>query len=564
MTRKSWTFDADWYQSRQPPNRWAYAAPRAWDCGGPKCKAKGPCANHPKRKTCWYCTAPRGHFEAIRSAKQQVARDLATEDYMATKVDMIAEVEVPVKKKRSRKQRARDALKSKDATPPPPTPATLSTSAPPQQTNAPSSPHAMPVKNQTGSQSSCAGGTNHRVAFPPEKLAEMQELAPAFELVLSSIAKEWIPAPRTEEPSETAEDAAKRLLEGKPTAPDDAPIKRAEDKAAKLRQALTILPDGSPAATAAKEELATTEKEIESLKKKAPSEEAQRCGQQQAIANFKAEVQARKDRRKTGAEKAINRAAVRLAHLTKLQQQIEIAKSSLQTLESRITETHRQRDDADGERDQLILQCLERHTPTSVEGGSAESQLQSPAAPSPAQISSLEARLDQMEKQHQEERKAVRTAWSQQRAAEEAFSTRVASITIDDLPTLELPSGPDLMNQGQLHSLLGQWVQSGATAPFTFGEVVKHTAMAAAAPDFFKKALGDLWTKFFSPDPQADDIVPKQMAELVLASLERLRHSWEAVNDISRKIEREAAGSFSALTATGKKRRADAYDAIMG
>ena len=87
--------------------------------------------------------------------------------------------------------------------------------------------------------------------------------------------------------------------------------------------------------------------------------------------------------------------------------------------------------------------------------------------------------------------------------------------------------------------------------------------MAAAAPDFFKQAMGDSWPKFFSPDPTEHDIVPKQMAELVLASLERLKHSWEALNEISRKIASDAAGSFSALTETGKKRRAEAYDAIM-
>ena len=54
------------------------------------------------------------------------------------------------------------------------------------------------------------------------------------------------------------------------------------------------------------------------------------------------------------------------------------------------------------------------------------------------------------------------------------------------------------------------------------------------------------------------------MAELVLASLDRLKHSWEALQDIRKKIESEAAGTYAALSATGKKRRADAYDAIMG
>ena len=42
-------------------------------------------------------------------------------------------------------------------------------------------------------------------------------------------------------------------------------------------------------------------------------------------------------------------------HLTKLQQQLEMAKNTLQDLELKVSEAHRKRDLADTERDRLIL-----------------------------------------------------------------------------------------------------------------------------------------------------------------------------------------------------------------
>ena len=49
----------------------------------------------------------------------------------------------------------------------------------------------------------------------------------------------------------------------------------------------------------------------------------------------------------------------------------------------------------------------------------------------------------------------------------------------------------------------------------------------------------------------------------IYASLDRLRQSWEKEEGLRKKISSEAAGSYTALTETGKRRKAAAMDVFM-
>ena len=223
----------------------------------------------------------------------------------------------------------------------------------------------------------------------------------------------------------------------------------------------------------------------------------------------------------------------------------------------------------------MVLKELERRA---SHAGSASSSLLSNSAPADtpvsaatsAEMSALKAKIDQMKMEHDAQvegmaanHKAMQQALRAQVEAEEAFSARVPSVTVAELPNLTNPAAAALVKYGQLHSLLQSWTEHGASTSFTFGDLIQHSGFATEMPFVLRSMFGSKWDLWFSAEPMATTIIPKQVGELAYQSLERFKQAWTEQNELNTKIEHEAAGSYAALCETGKKRRSEARDVLL-
>ena len=64
-------------------------------------------------------------------------------------------------------------------------------------------------------------------------------------------------------------------------------------------------------------------------------------------------------------------------------------------------------------------------------------------------------------------------------------------------------------------------------------------------------------------EPVEGSTVPKQIGELVLESLNRLKDAWEKHVEVNKNISEEATGSYAAFLESGKKRRSEALDMVL-
>ena len=169
----------------------------------------------------------------------------------------------------------------------------------------------------------------------------------------------------------------------------------------------------------------------------------------------------------------------------------------------------------------------------------------------------MAAMQNQLQQQQQQQQAAIKKA-EEFRAMTLAFE-KTAEATPDDLPALTVPNGTQKNQHAQLYQLLATWSHAGASTPFSFQDMITHTTMGADAPLFVRAALGSKWSLWFVPDPIPTQIIPRQVSQLLLLSLEKLKAQWQDAV-IAQGNEEDA---FVALERTAKKRRAELLDQDM-
>ena len=149
-----------------------------------------------------------------------------------------------------------------------------------------------------------------------------------------------------------------------------------------------------------------------------------------------------------------------------------------------------------------------------------------------------------------------------QAARQEAYE---ASCAVDEnaLPVLQRAQGEQYQKQSQMLFLLRAWNASSTTAPVLFQDVVAHSDLGADAPLFMRTAMGSAWTRWFKDEPAAGTVVPRQVLQLLLASLEKVKLLCEAHED-EKDTETAAAGSYAKMASDTKKRRSKVLEVAMG
>ena len=99
--------------------------------------------------------------------------------------------------------------------------------------------------------------------------------------------------------------------------------------------------------------------------------------------------------------------------------------------------------------------------------------------------------------------------------------------------------------------------------PFTFCDLIEHTMFKEDIAMVIQATLGSHFSKWFSQATPPTGTVPRQVAILFKESLERLKSNWEEQEAVKNKLKEEAAGSYSAMIGTVRRRRAIAVDEDM-
>jgi hypothetical protein len=433
--------------------------------------------------------------------------------------------------------------------------------------------------------------------FTQDAIDALELILPALDPVVASMAEEKVPDGCHQLTS--SEDMLEKLLQGRKPVEMAAQKISLEDRVIKL-QSLIFAAEGVPLAVQALEkQLEEAQAELSTLAstKKGHTEKSQLCALQQVLTDFRAEVQGREDVRTKAQEKTGLRQQERRKHFQLLREQLHYALADMEIVEEAAGAAYALLEEDTATRDaevvtqleQMVSDLLPSVNAASVdpsaksaeeaaeaekaasEQAKAEAEAHFAAAAAADIVKAQEERSDLLNKmaslqqmvdeqaKKQEERKQNAKRLTDMKAA---FEATIPNVTLADLPELEVPKGTALAKQGQLHWLLSNWHANGMKSAFTLGDLVKHTTLGKEAPDFIMKVLGTKWVEWFPLQPLGSAIMPRQAAELIHQSLERLAGSWEKANQ-AQKTQEAARDSYAAMAGEAKRRRAEIKDAAM-
>ena len=580
----TWTTDASGWQSRtwgNPTNQ--VRKPGWWHCNHPDCvKALKDCgrkpqANHPSKSACDFC----GLAWNSQTVEKQAQLVKAKEGLRAKLAEAGPAV---LSKTQSRRMRNKaTAAKAKADQQNHGAPAAKDVkSADAKPSEAKTKDHAPDPAKPTRELTATADGRWPAMTFSKEILETITQLLPALSPVTSSMGEDKIPQGNGK--VKTAAEVVERLLAGRKPVELAAQKVELDAKITKL-QALATSAEGVPEAKAALEvQLKEAQAESAALAKtkKGHTEQAQICALQQVLADFRTEVQDRKDRRFSGQMKASERKEFRQQYLQTLREQIDLIEEELDTLEEEADSAHASLEDEHTQRDSEVVTQLQslisdlqplmlvNGTPAvtpvaAVIGADATPPPQPELEAAVAAQKELEKKIAKLQKaaeeQGKKEKERKRLA-ADLRAMRTAFERTIDGLSLEDLPVLEVPKGEALAKQVQMHSLLSQWHAAGMKTSFTFQDLIDHASLGAETPIFLKTVLGDKWDVCFTTEPKTTDVMPQQAATLVYQNLDRLGQHWAKASS-EEATKAAAASSYAALAGAAKKRRADITDALM-
>ena len=435
------------------------------------------------------------------------------------------------------------------------------------------------------------------LALPPSD--EYQKLLPILGDVQTLLAGHRKAAPLPQRCSSAEENVAHFLEKANKNGPlgRAAEVDKLAAQVAKLRSSLASLQDDiSLADTAAslRAKLHATESELEKKRKDAPTAASEHAAIVEARSAFETAVEERRGRAEKGKVKAEERVSARKELFRKLRCQLVAAELAAEKLEKDNSEEHNKRSQvlekldidtraafgekascaADKKQQEETNKTLQQQT----QGPQAQEPQATadPAAQACQRLEQAKAAFErQLQQLREEQQKQIaelqRQLASQQRLENEnhrkaqeframtlAFEA-TAQVTADELPTLTAPPTSQLQGHAQLYQLLTVWSTAGAATPFTFQDLIAHSMMGSDAPLFVRTALGTKWTQWFSADPGLAHIVPRQVAQLLLASLEKLRAQWQE-DEARDNIAEQGRTSYAAMVGIAKKRRAELLD----
>jgi hypothetical protein len=157
-------------------------------------------------------------------------------------------------------------------------------------------------------------------------------------------------------------------------------------------------------------------------------------------------------------------------------------------------------------------------------------------------------------------------AMTAMRAQETTFITRIPDLTVENYKNkIVLKVAEEKHALARIHSLLTTWMKTGSSTMFTFAQLEEASKLKLQLAAVFDHIMGDAtadtsWQKWFF-DPAGclrpvfqEDIVPHQLAALLLEVLTKHKSSWGVSTNKAETLRSEGEESMNALGQDAKRR----------
>jgi len=347
---------------------------------------------------------------------------------------------------------------------------------------------------------------------------------------------------------------------------------------------VTTLSDGDAFADIRKsleDKRRTAENALTKVLKDAPTPHHELKAVEEARSSYEVFVQARRDREEKGAKKAVARAAGRRKHLADVRAQVVELETEMLSLEAGNVVKHASKVKDAADMDVKVLALLDRRiadlksaaaappptvpTPAVPQAGGAAAAsapqpvlaahtlaVALPEAPAldTTYISTLEAQrvqISQLQAQLQVE--VTR--------ADTLFNAVFEEVKQAHLPPPELPGQDQLQAYVGLYQTLMAWSMAGAATPFDWAALETSTGQTVKPADLAKTLLGDVWNRWYLDAPPVPrDVVPRQVATLMLSCLNRVKIDYDAAV-VDKPVEQMALEGYEAVRASAKRLRTE-------
>ncbi|CAK0836913.1 unnamed protein product, partial [Prorocentrum cordatum] len=392
-------------------------------------------------------------------------------------------------------------------------------------------------------------------------LEELQDLRPALAPLAQSLGLDTLAADGAAPP--VAESVIQRCLADSQPCASVAERARLEESIGKARSALTVLGDAdeSDAAKALQARLLAEQAALDRLRKKAPSPELECAALEGAKAAYLQQAAARRAERwtfldslrtqlqKLGGELDKLEAIHAAAHADFAQQRRAAESEVVALLDSRIAAARSAAGASAAARPSAPMGVAAPGAgDAAVPRGAAPAP--APSSPELAELESQKALLDQQLQAARDRLAAVQAA----DASDADFARIVEAASLDALPNIQVPAGPQLEECGRWYQLINQWYQAGACVPFTFADITSAQCPPAEVLITAQLLLGSQWPLWFPGDAQVSPttVLPRQLVCFLHQALDRLKCNCEKLEE----SRAAAATSYAMITASHKKRRA--------
>ena len=382
----------------------------------------------------------------------------------------------------------------------------------------------------------------------------------ALKEILNSLHAETIP---TDPDEASAEESFKKFLGEKGPSAKCEKRKLLTEQIASLNSVLGPMKVNGIASVVelTQKEIAEKEAELAKLEKSAPSQDSELKSAEEAKAHFLSRNQTRKDFAKAGGQKAQERAQNRAGVFAKLRDDITKVESKVKELVEKNAEKFRLRLQATTKHEEEVAKLFDAKILSLSQNASQPHQqaLQAPAPPDgPLVLNDLkdlqaaEDKCARMEKEMAVMKAAMANARSQALTEFE----RTVDVTAAELPIADMPSKDHLHAFGTLYQALRQWNEAGQAVPFDWGAVHLKSVSAdgPTAPFIIKTLLGGIWSKFYTNDPEASHVVPRQLATITFDILNSIKIVYES-KEAEELVNKAAMESYTLIKESGKRLR---------
>jgi len=506
--------------------------------------------NWPERTCCWGCKRSKAAALSPPASIAIKLNDPKFQDKTTMKGD-VNSIDAKTLKKREARTKKRSLRREQQSTgsqehagpvTPSPAPASAPTVA----------PDPDPEKDRT---------QRKHLQLPEELREELPEATlDALKEVLDSLLAETVP---TDFDEASAEETFKKFLGEKGPSAKCEKRKRLMEQIASLNTVLGPMKVSGITSVIELTQKEITEKEAElaKLEKSAPSQDSELKSAEEAKAHFLSRNQTRKDFAKAGGLKAQERDLSRAGVFAKLRDDITKVELKVKKLVEENAEKFRLKLQATTKHEEEVVKLFDDKI-LSLSQNAVQPHLQALQALAPPDgplvlndLKDLQAAEDKCARM-EKEMAVMKAAMANARSQALTEFERSVDVTAADLPIADMPSKDNLHAYGTLYQALRQWNEAGQAVPFDWGAVHLKSVGAdgPSAPFIIKSLLGSIWTKFYTNDPEASHVVPRQLATItfnVLNSIKIVHESKEA----EELVQKAAMESYVLIKESGKRLR---------